>query len=464
MAKVKDKLGVFIRRYLNFSGLDIAFFVIVIALLSIGLVMLYSASYPYAQTMKGDAEYFISQQIGYAVFGVVVMFIFSLIKPEVWKKYMWVCLGVSFVLLVLVLVKGGGGEDESQNFRRWLSIGGVSFQPSEIAKFVVVLAGAALYSKYTNKMSSLRPSDAFIPSKINNLWCKLVDKMTFLSDKAYNKLHRGIVKESWVPTWLFAAIFGLFAVLIYLEDHLSCCILILSLGVIMMFIGGVRKGWFIAGISVVVVVALMVCVPIYMDIKAEKEAKAAAEEAGIEYVAPEEEEEEEGFIMGILRGYMEQRIVAWLDKDYEPRGARWQTNQGLYAIGSGGLFGKGLGNSTQKYMYVSEPQNDMIFSIVCEELGFIGASLIILLYILLVYRGVVIGLNAKSRFSAMLAMGLVFQIGLQVILNIAVATDSMPNTGISLPFFSYGGTSMVVLLGEMGIVMAVSRESRIKKK
>ena len=199
--------------------------------------------------------------------------------------------------------------------------------------------------------------------------------------------------------------------------------------------------------------------PIYVDIKKDDAARAAAQEQGIEYVEDEDDDR-----IGFLKEYQAIRIISWLDKDYSPTGERWQTNQALYAIGSGGLFGKGLGNSTQKYMYVSEPQNDMIFSIVCEELGFVGAVLIIGLFLLLVYRGVVIGLSAKSRFGALMAMGLVFQIGLQVVLNIAVATDSMPNTGISLPFFSYGGTSLVMLLAEMGIVMSVSRTGKINKK
>ena len=158
------------------------------------------------------------------------------------------------------------------------------------------------------------------------------------------------------------------------------------------------------------------------------------------------------------------RITAWLDKSYDPKGARWQTNNSLYAIGSGGLFGTGLGNSKQKHLYVSEPQNDFIFAIVCEELGFIRAVGIILLYVLLVWRGVVIGLKAKDRFGAMLAMGIVFQVGLQTALNIGVVTDTLPNTGISLPFFSYGGTSLMMLLVEMGIVLAVSRSGDRKKR
>ncbi|MBQ6118429.1 MAG: FtsW/RodA/SpoVE family cell cycle protein, partial [Clostridia bacterium] len=167
---------------------------------------------------------------------------------------------------------------------------------------------------------------------------------------------------------------------------------------------------------------------------------------------------------GLLKDYMESRIVAWRDKDYDPLGARWQTNQALYAIGSGGLFGRGIGNSTQKYLYVSEPQNDMIFSIVVEELGFVGAAIIILLFALLVWRGVVIGVNSETRYGALVAMGVVFQLAVQVILNIAVATDSIPNTGISLPFFSYGRTSMIMNMAEMGFVLSISRSSKIRRR
>ena len=165
----------------------------------------------------------------------------------------------------------------------------------------------------------------------------------------------------------------------------------------------------------------------------------------------------------ILAKYAGERITAWLDKDYDPLGARWQTNNSLYAIGSGGLLGAGLGQSKQKHLYVSEPQNDFIFSIVCEELGFVGAVAIIVLFALLIYRGIKIGMNAKDRFGALLAMGIVFQVGLQVALNIGVVSDFLPNTGISLPFFSAGGTSLVILLGEMGMVLSISRSARKKE-
>ena len=214
----------------------------------------------------------------------------------------------------------------------------------------------------------------------------------------------------------------------FLENHLSGTILMFSIGVAMMFFGEVKMRWFVIG--AVAVIAVVVFFVIFPD---------------------------------KLPSYAAKRITAWLDKDFDPFGARWQTNQSLYAIGSGGFLGAGLGNSKQKHLYVSEPQNDFIFSIVCEELGFIGATAIIILFGLLVWRGFVIAMKARDRFGALLAMGLVFQVGLQVALNIAVVTDTVPNTGISLPFFSYGGTSLMILLMEMGIVLSVSRYSRVRK-
>ena len=165
--------------------------------------------------------------------------------------------------------------------------------------------------------------------------------------------------------------------------------------------------------------------------------------------------------------YANDRIAAWLDPfsnaSKELIADTWQTRQSLYAIGSGGLLGLGLGQSRQKYLYLPEPQNDFIFAIVCEELGFIGALIILLLFGMLVWRGVTISLKAKDKFGMLLGIGLVVQVGLQVILNIAVVTNTIPNTGISLPFFSYGGSSLVLLLAEMGIVLSISRTSSIEK-
>ena len=165
----------------------------------------------------------------------------------------------------------------------------------------------------------------------------------------------------------------------------------------------------------------------------------------------------------VLMNYAGNRVVAWLDKSFEPRGLRWQTNNSLYAIGSGGLFGVGLGNSKQKFLYVSEPQNDFIFSIVCEELGFIGAAIIIILFGLLFLRGIQIAIKCKDRFASFIVIGIVSQVAIQMIFNILVVTDTIPNTGIALPFFSYGGTAILMLLFEMGVVLSISRKSNQKK-
>ena len=181
------------------------------------------------------------------------------------------------------------------------------------------------------------------------------------------------------------------------------------------------------------------------------------------------------FLMVFVLGYEQDRIEVWLnplevyvsDKVYEGglsgRDLAWQTVQSLYAIGSGGLMGQGLGNSRQKHLFLPEPQNDFIFSIVCEELGFVGAALIVILFALLVWRGFTIGMKAPDKFGSMLAIGLTAQIGVQVVMNMAVVTNIMPNTGISLPFFSYGGTSLVMLLAQMGVVLSVSRGVKSEK-
>jgi len=171
-----------------------------------------------------------------------------------------------------------------------------------------------------------------------------------------------------------------------------------------------------------------------------------------------------GAALILFSSYADTRIELWLHIDQmDPLGEAWQTLQGLYAIGSGGLFGLGLGNSRQKFGFVSEPQNDFIFTIICEELGFFGAITVILLFVLLVWRGFKIASNAPDKFSALVVYGIVFKTALQAALNIAVVTNSMPNTGISLPFFSSGGTALAIQIFEMGIVLNVSRFSRVEK-
>ena len=220
----------------------------------------------------------------------------------------------------------------------------------------------------------------------------------------------------------FALVLGVVAVLMLLEPHLSGTVLILCIGAVLMFVGGTGLRWFVlAGVG-----------------------GAAAIGAAIA-------------IMPDLVPYAASRLSSWLDPFADPLGDGHQTIQSLYAIGSGGAAGLGLGSSRQKHLFVPEPQNDFIFSILCEELGFVGACGVILLFALLLWRGVTLAAHAPDRFGALLVVGFVVQVALQAVLNMAVVTNTIPNTGISLPFFSSGGTSLMMLLGEMGIVLSVSR-------
>ncbi len=263
----------------------------------------------------------------------------------------------------------------------------LTFQPSDIAKFALILALGVYINKYYRKMKKLK----------------------------YGVLYPLII--------IFV-----FCVLIALENHVSGLILMFLIGVGMMYAGGTKKWVFAVGLVIA----------------------AAAIFFAITNTS-------------VLPEYVQEKITAWLDKESDPLGSRWQINNSLYAIGSGSLFGVGLGNSKQKYMYVSEPQNDFIFSIVCEELGFIGAAVIIILFALLVIRGMVIATHTDDKFASVSVIGIMLQVGVQVILNILVVTDSIPNTGIALPFFSYGGTALLMLFVEMGFVLSVSRKSNQKK-
>lgn len=388
--------------------IDIPFLLLVITILTIGLVMLFSASYTYAYYNEdGDSTYFFKRQLIFAVVGVVSMLLVSKVRYDYFKLFAIPAIAVSWLLLVIVLflpaTQGG--------FHRWIDLKIFTFQPSEIAKLAIILFCAWSMDKNHKKIVGKQLS----PSKFART----------VKELSGGKI---VVYESFVMLCLYAGIIVVTAGLVYLENHLSGTLLILAIGVVMMYLGEIKRHWFVL-IAVLAVVALIFFV-----------------------LNPD-----------LLEKYAGERITAWLDKSYEPRGARWQTNNSLYAIGSGGLFGTGLGNSKQKHLYVSEPQNDFIFAIVCEELGLLRAIGIIILFVLLVLRGIAIGLRAKDRFGALLSMGIVFQVGLQTALNIAVVTDALPNTGISLPFFSYGGTSLMMLLFEMGVVLSVSRYSRLDK-
>lgn len=366
-----------LRRFRRPDAPDLPFLLLVLALVAFGLVMLYSASYAVALYRRNDAYTYIRPQLLYAALGLTAMSIASRVDYHIFHKLAWPLLGLSLVLLVVVLFM-----PEYNGCKRWLVIPGVgTLQPSEIAKFAVVLVFAHIISLNHTRMQSFA-----------------------------------------VGVLPFMLVLGVVAALMLLEPHLSGTVLILGIGAVMMFVGGTGMKWFVlAGAG-----------------------GAAAIGAAV-------------VIMPDLVPYAADRLASWIDPFADPLGDGHQTIQSLYAIGSGGATGLGLGNSRQKHLFVPEPQNDFIFSIVCEELGFVGACAVILLFVLLLLRGITVAVRAPDRFGALLVVGFVVQVTLQAVLNIAVVTNTIPNTGISLPFFSSGGTSLMMLLGEMGIVLSVSR-------
>ena len=328
---------------------------------------------------RGDAYTYIRPQLLFAALGVLAMYAASLVDYHVWHRLAWPMLGISLLLLAIVLFM-----PEYNGCKRWIVLPGLgTLQPSEIAKFSIVLVFSHIISLNHDRMKSF--STGVVP---------------------------------------FALILGVVTVLMLLEPHLSGTLLILSIGAVLMFVGGTGLHWFglAGGLGAAAIAAAVIALP-------------------------------------ELVPYATDRLASWRDPFADPLGEGHQTIQSLYAIASGGLAGLGLGNSRQKYLYVPEPQNDFIFSILCEELGFIGAALVVALFLLLLLRGMSIAVRARDKFGALLVVGFVVQVTLQAILNMAVVTNTIPNTGISLPFFSSGGTSLLMLLGEMGIVLSVSRQT-----
>ena len=362
---------------------DIPFLVLTLLLLAVGLVMLYSASSAQSQYDTGYtiSTKYLQKQAVCAGIGLICMWVFSRIPASFWLKIAWPLYGVSIVMLLLVLVAG-----ESVNgARRWINIAGLQFQPSEIAKFTMIVLFAKLARGFGTDARQFR----------------------------YGVLGFG------------SALLGILIPLA-LEKHLSAIMLMGMVAVVIMFVAGTNPKWLLAGAGVAVVFVIV-------------------------YVS--------------FMGYAGNRITAWLHPENDPSDTGYQILQSLYAIGSGGLFGLGFGKSRQKYLYLPFQYNDYIFAIVCEELGLVGALCIIILFAALIFRGFWIALRAADRFSTMLATGLVALIAVQTILNLGVVTNLLPSTGIALPFFSYGGTALAVNLGEMGIVLSVSRQrNKIKNQ
>ncbi len=355
--------------------IDYVFLILLLLVLTVGLIMLYSASYAqslYDTNYRSSTRYFMKQAVC-AVIGLVAMGLISRIPAEFWLKLAWPLYWSSIVLLLLVLVFG----ETVNGARRWINIAGLQFQPSEIAKFTMIL----LFAKLTRSFGS--------------------DAKTF----RYGVMGFG------------GALMGILVPLA-LERHLSAIMLMGMVAVVMMFVAGTRGRWLLAGAGFAVVFVIV-------------------------YVS--------------LLGYAGDRITAWFHPEEDPGNTGYQILQSLYAIGSGGLFGLGLGKSKQKYLYLPFQYNDYIFAVVCEELGLVGAVCILCLFGALILRGYWIALRGRDRFSTVLASGLITQIAIQTILNVGVVTNLLPSTGVALPFFSYGGTALAVNLGEMGILLSISR-------
>lgn len=394
------------------DGLDVPFLCIMLVLMAFGLIMLLSASYAYSyyETDGDSSLHFFFRQLIFMGGGSVVVGIVSHID---YKKYVYLSNFALLVACVLVAITIMIGKIEGGEINRWLSFGFFDIQPSEIAKFAIVVFCAAGLDKNHKKMISSKPSKNIVAQKI--------------ADFTSNKI---VITEGTVTLFFYFFWVVFTAGLVFLGSHLSGAILIMLFGVAMLWIGEGRARWFAIGV-VAVAVVLFIAINFYEDLP--------------------------------IKDYMKKRIASWLVKDLTDTDKRWQTNHSLFALGSGGFFGAGLGNSKQKYFYVSEAHTDFIFSIIGEELGFVGCCLVLALFSVLILRGIYIGMHARDRFGALLVFGIMMQIGLQVVLNVAVVTDTLPNTGISLPFFSYGGSSTLVTLGEMGIVLGVSRQANLPK-
>ena len=363
------------------NGVDPVFLLLVLTLLGLGLVMLWSASFPQSEYDSGYTEStrYLRKQAVCALLGLGGMAAFSRLDVGLWRKYAWHIYIIAIALLLAVLVVGRSVNGA----KRWVTIGGIQFQPSEIAKFAVILVFARLSRAYGPRAEEFR----------------------------YGVLGFG------------TALMGILVPLA-LEKHLSAILLIGMVAVVMMFLSGTRMkflmlGAALAGAFVVVYITFM--------------------------------------------GYAGDRVTAWLDPNSDPSDTGYQILQSLYAIGSGGIFGLGFGRSRQKYLYLPFQYNDYIFAIVCEELGLFGAAGIMALFAALILRGYHIALKARDRFSSMLAAGLITLMAVQTVLNLCVVTNLLPSTGIALPFFSYGGTALAVNLGEMGVILGISRQREMPK-
>jgi cell division protein FtsW len=360
---------------------DFWIFMTILILLSIGIIMLFSASAPFSYSNFGDIYYMLKRQLFYTLIGFLVMVIAMNIDYKIYERYSVLLFIMSIVLLVLVRVPGLGVYENGAY--RWIEIGPLRFQPSEIAKLGVIFFFSYSLSRRKEKLTSF--FKGFFP-------------------------------------YLF--LIGIIAGLLLLQPHLSCIIIILITAIIILFCAGAKIKHF-----------LIISIPLLSSF---------------------------GVLIYFV-DYMRARVLSFVDpwKDAQDKG--YNAIQSLYAIGSGGVFGRGLGKSMQKFLYLPYPHNDFIFSVVAEELGFIGVSTIIILFLIFTWRGIKVAMTTPDLFGSLVAMGITSLITVQTVLNIAVVTSSVPPTGVSLPFFSYGGTSLVLMMGAVGVLLNISRYSNYSR-
>ena len=429
-------------------GMDFALFISVVIICAFGLVMLFSASYYYAQNQFGDGLKYLKKQALYTCVGIAAMIGLSFVPyNKIYKKNIFLFCAYVFVIITLVMVFIPGLGMERQGAHRWLRIGGFSFQPSELVRFLLVI----ILAKYMSKRSDAMPTffNGLFPVLfvlislavilfIHSSEAEAIEKhrklLTCLSAAAAVLVTGGVIwyfirhKERWHSFVDALGIYLLILVpcaLIYKQPNLSMLILIAATVLVMFFMGGVS----VRHIGYIILIGILL---VLLMISAE--------------------------------GYRTSRLQAWLHP-WEYKGDKsFQVVQSLYALGSGGMFGQGFNASRQKLLFLPYSESDFIFAIICEELGFVGGALLIAAYAFVIYRGIKIALNVRDKFASLLAGGITSILAIQVILNIGVVTGLIPATGQTLPFVSAGGTSAVVFLAAMGILLNISRYTEPKKR
>lgn len=402
------------------SSVDGMFLILIILLLCIGTVMICSASYAYAQNkFHGDSFHYVKAQIKFVSLGLIILFVVSRVDYMIVRKFQPLIFWGSMALMVAVIIPGVGAE--ANGATRWIELLGFQIQPSEFLKISLILYFADYNVKH-------RTRDNWYAAKIYKWY------YSYCRRSKYAFFRRVVppknrMKTFWTGIFPYALFLLTVAILLYLEPHMSCLIIIGIETIVMMLLGQCSLKWMGAGGAGGVVGML--------------------------------------FLL-IVSDHSRERLQTWL-KPFEEMTAEelrdnaWQPYQSMLAIGSGGLWGVGLGNSRQKHLFLPEPQNDYIFSILCEEMGFVFACFVLLLFAVFIWRGFRIGFRAPDKYAKIVVIGIVSKIAVQVVLNIAVVTNVLPSTGVPLPFFSYGGTALLVLMAEMGLVLNISKYSYIEK-